>query len=152
MRVPTEADWGEWRSDVDCVAAHDRFAGTSREEATRRFGHGDIIERIDEVRFMPLAPLRFYLLALCDYVRSPEALGNPDPRSLAGSFLALVQEKLDTVPETMRPVLGGVMTAVEYVASHQKRFWIPTSSTGATLRRLRRLATLAGWSPSAEKS
>jgi hypothetical protein len=147
LLIPTESDWGHFAGDLDVASAHERFGGTSREEASRRFGHGDIIGAVDELRWMPAVPFRFYLLALSDHLQSRDVLEEGrDPASAASSFLNLVEQKLTLVPEEIAPVLDEVMSVVEYVASHQKRFRAPSKiygNFGAKVRRLRVLAEKA---------
>ena len=52
MRVPTEAEWGNYQADLDQEYAHKMFAGRSNQEMIPHFRR-NVIERTDELRWMP---------------------------------------------------------------------------------------------------
>ena len=76
MPIPTEADWGDYSSDLDQKHAHDLFAGHTNQEMQPYFRRS-VIERTDELRWMPEIPIRYYMLGFRDFVmaRDFEDLG-----------------------------------------------------------------------------
>lgn len=69
MPVPTEADWGDYQADLDQNYAHGLFAGRTNEEMQPHFQR-DVIERTDELRWMPEVPFRYYMLGFRDLVKA----------------------------------------------------------------------------------
>ena len=61
MPVPTEAEWGDYEADLDQKYAHKMFAGRTNQEMLPHFRR-NVIERTEELRFMPVAPFRYYML------------------------------------------------------------------------------------------
>jgi len=115
--VPTEADWGDYTADLDQEYAHRVFAGKTVDEAQADFRE-NVIERTDELRFMPAVPFQYYVMGLRDFVlRGP--FDGVDAPSAAGCFLSLVAEKLRDQPDRILPVMPELMPAVEHLAAHQ---------------------------------
>jgi hypothetical protein len=67
MSVPTEEEWGEYQDDPDKQYAHDLFAGHSNEGMQPHF-YRNVIERTDELRWMPEIPFRYYMFGFRDFV------------------------------------------------------------------------------------
>jgi hypothetical protein len=121
LTIPSEEDWGDYKSDLDQKYAHEIFFGKSLEETIPDFER-NVIERVDELRFMPTIPFRYYLLALRNYVTSKSALANDMAPDAASSFLNLIAEKLRDSFDSIAPVMDEIMPAVEYVASNQEAY------------------------------
>jgi hypothetical protein len=100
MSVPTEADWGDYQSDLDQKYAHDLFAGHTHEEMQLHF-YRCVIERADELRWMPKIPFRYYMLGFRDYV-------------MAGKF----------------PEFDVIDAAIRYVGQNQSRLGATESICG----------------------
>jgi hypothetical protein len=143
--VPTERDWGDYLSDPDRENAHDVFAGKTRAEVLPDFEES-AIERADELRFMPPVPFRYYVLALRDFVLSPD-LVDDHPESwapdAAAAFLDLVREKLEEEPAAITPVLAELMPALEHVAAHQSIYKAAVDEYGDFRETLARIKALA---------
>jgi hypothetical protein len=103
LSVPTEEDWGDYKSDLDQKHAHRVFAGRTNQE-TQPFFRRDPIERTDELRWMPEVPFRYYMLGFRDFIMANEFefLGASDA---ASCFLGLVLEKLDKQPQYIVPIM-----------------------------------------------
>jgi len=71
MPVPTEAEWGDYEVDLDQKYAHKMFAGRANQEMLPHFRR-NVIERTDELRWMPVAPFRYYMLGFRDFVMAGE--------------------------------------------------------------------------------
>ena len=119
--VPSEEDWGDYESDLDQKYAHEIFFGKNLEETIPDFERS-VIERLDELRFMPTIPFRYYLLALRNYVTSKTVLVNDMAPDAASGFLNLVAEKLRDSFDSIAPVMDEIMPAVEHVASNQEAY------------------------------
>lgn len=119
--VPSEEDWGEYEADLDQKYAHEMFAGKNLDEALSQFDEG-VIDVVDKLRFMPVTPFRYYMLALRNYVMSERALVSDMAPDAASSFLNLVEEKIRNSPESIRPIMDAIVPAVEYVAANQTLF------------------------------
>lgn len=121
LQVPSEEEWGNYKEDLDRKYAHKMFSGKSHEQVISRF-EDNIIEAVDELRFMPPIPFRYYMLALRNYMVSKLVLANPMVSDAASCFLRLVAEKLRETPNFIFPIIGDLMPAIEYVATNQKLF------------------------------
>ena len=141
MRVPTENDWGDYRTDLDTKYAHDLFAGRTNEEMQTYFRRNPI-EKTGELRWMPPVPFRYYVLGFRDFVmaRDFEFLSGSDA---ASCFLGLVLEKLENQPSDIIPVLPELLPALEYVAENQAQFDADRNIYGDFREKLARIRTLS---------
>src|SRR5437016_2989989 len=71
MRVPTEADWGDYQADLDRNWAHDQFAGRTNQEMLRYF-YQNVIAASEDLSWMPEVPFRYYMLGFRDFVMGRE--------------------------------------------------------------------------------
>jgi hypothetical protein len=120
MTVPTEKDWGDYHSDLDQEYAHRLFAGHTNEEMQTHF-RANVIERTDELRFMPEIPFRYYMIGFRDFVMSGD-FEPPESADVASCFLRLVLEKLQQEPARIGPIMPDLLETVEHVARHQSAF------------------------------
>ena len=140
LSIPTEADWGDYRSDLDQEDAHRKFAGKSNDEMQQYFR--DIpVEAASDLRFMPEIPFRYYMLGFRDCVMSGgfEPCNNSDA---ASCFLHLVTEKLETQPRCILPIMPELIPAVEHIAHHQATFDADESIYGNFLETLKQIRVL----------
>jgi hypothetical protein len=140
LSIPTEADWGDYRSDLDQESAHGVFTGKSNDEMQQYFR--DIpIEAASDLRFMPEIPFRYYMLGFRDCVMSGgfEPCNNSDA---ASCFLHLVTEKLETQPRCILPIMPELIPAVEHIAHHQATFDADESIYGNFLETLKQIRVL----------
>ena len=86
MRIPSEADWGNYKDDLDQEYGHQVFFGKNAEETTPLFER-NVIERAEEIQFMPVTPFRYYILAFRNYVMSEDVLKNDMAPDAASCFL-----------------------------------------------------------------
>jgi hypothetical protein len=120
MTVPTEKDWGDYHSDLDQEDAHQLFAGHTNEEMQPHF-RANVIERTDELRFMPEIPFRYYMIGFRDFVMSGD-LEHPEAADAASCFLRLVLQKLEQEPACIAPIMPELLETVEHVARNQSAF------------------------------
>jgi|SRR5579871_3795992 len=119
MSVPTENDWGDYRSDLDQEYAHRVFAGRTNEEMQPHF-RANVIERAGELRFMPEIPFRYYMIGFRDFVRAGDF--EYEGADAASCFLRLVLKKLEQEPECIAPIMPELLETVEHVARNQSAF------------------------------
>jgi hypothetical protein len=74
MRLPTEAEWGNYQADLDQSYAHKMFGGRTNQEMIPHFQR-NVIERTDELRWMPPIPFRYYFTTI--FRKSSTMLGLP---------------------------------------------------------------------------
>lgn len=140
LRIPTEADWGDYKNDLDQEWAHREFAGRSNEEVQHRFRELPI-EATSDLRFMPEAPFRYYMLGFRDCVMS----GGFQPcndSDAASCFLGLIAEKLETQPHYIVPIMPELFPAAEHAAHNKAKFDAEESIYGNFLEILKRIQTL----------
>lgn len=119
--MPTEADW-EGRQDVDpdIAYAHWIFAGKTNDEVQVCF-YKNVIERADELQWMPTTPFQYYIFGFRDFVVAGR-FAFLDSSDAASSFLRLIEYKLEHQPDDILPVIDELMPAVSYVAKNQSLF------------------------------
>lgn len=143
-RVPCEEDWGDYQSDLDQEWAHRVFAGHTNEEMQAGF-RANVIERTDELRFMPSVPFRYYMIGFRDFVKSLD-FGDPYAPDATSCFLNLVVQKLEGDRNCILPVLPELLETVDHVARNQSSFNADLDIYGDFLvlaERIRALSTRA---------
>ena len=138
--VPTEDDWGDYKSDLDQNHAHSVFAGRTNEEMQPFFSRNPLA-MTDDLRWMPDMPFRYYILGFRDFIRAKQ-FDFLDRSDAASCFLGLVLEKLENKPRLIVPVMPELLPSVEYVARNQGLFDAEESIYGKFLEKLSRIQTL----------
>jgi hypothetical protein len=141
MPVPTEAEWGDDQGDLDQTHTHMLFAGRTNQEMLRHFRR-NVIERTDEIRWMPESPFRYYMLGFRDFVMSDD-FGELGPADAASCFLRLILEKLEKQPEYILPIIPHLLPAIRYVATNQESFHASESAYGSFQEKLERIEALS---------
>lgn len=140
LPIPTEADWGDYGSDLDQEWAHGKFAGKSNDEMQQYFREIPI-EAASDLRFMPEIPFRYYMLGFRDCIMSGEFEPCHDSDA-ASCFLHLVVEKLESQPGHIVPIMPELLLAVEHVGRNQASFNADESIYGNFLETLKRIQEL----------
>lgn len=140
MRVPTEAEWGDYQADLDQDDAHTMFAGRTNQEMLPHFRR-NVIERTCELRWMPQIPFRYYVLGFRDFVLAGESeyLGASDA---ASCFLGLVLEKLEKQPDHILPIMPELLPALRHLAQNQAVFGAAKSIYGNFCAKLAQIERL----------
>jgi hypothetical protein len=140
MTVPTEAEWGDYKADLDQDYAHKVFAGRTNQEMLPHFRR-NVIERTSELRWMPEVPFRYYMLGFRDFVMAGEFdhLGASDA---ASCFLDLVLDKLEKQPAYILPIMNQLLPAVRHIATNQASFDASESIYGNFPEKARRIEEL----------
>jgi hypothetical protein len=120
MPIPTEEEWGDYEADIDQKYAHDLFAGRTNEEMQPHF-YRNVIERTDELRWMPEVPFRYYMLGFRDFVMAGN-FAHLEASDAANCFLGLIAEKLEKQPDYILPIMAGLLPAIRRVGKSQASF------------------------------
>jgi hypothetical protein len=139
LSVPTEEDWGDYKSDLDQEYAHRVFAGRTKQHMEPRFRNNPI-ESTDELRWMPDVPFRYYMLGFRDFMIGKDFDGQES--DAASCFLGLILEKLEKQPLTIAPIMKELLPTIEYVAQNQAQFDAEIEIYGNFLDKLARIKTL----------
>jgi hypothetical protein len=78
-----------------------------------------VIERADELLFMPRGAFQYYVFAFAEFLQTDAATGDPDS---ASPFLRLLINREERDPGSVSQIYSEIAPAVEYVASHQTQF------------------------------
>jgi len=120
MKIPTEKDWENWNLNEDTRYSHCRFAGKSNKEVQSYF-RLNVIEAVDELRWMPKVPFQYYMTGFKDFVESKRYDENDAP-NIASCFIELVLEKIENSPEVIEPIIHDLLPTLEYLATHQAEY------------------------------
>jgi hypothetical protein len=140
LTVPSEADWQDYHSDLDQTYAHKLFAGRTNQEMLPHFRR-NVIERADELRWMPEMPFRYYMLGFRDFVMAGE-FEDLWASDAASCFLSLVLEKLEKQPSYILPIMPQLLPAVGHVAMNQASFDAAESIYGNFREKFERIEAL----------
>jgi len=138
--LPTDADWGDYKSDLDQNHAYTVFAKRTNEEM-QPFFRRNPLGLTDDLRWMPDVPFRYYILGFRDAVMANQ-FDLHSGADAASCFLGLVLEKLERQPRLVVPVMPELLTAVEYVARNQRLFDADEAIYGNFLEKLSQIQTL----------
>jgi hypothetical protein len=140
MVVPTEAEWGDYLADLDQKYAHDLFAGHTNEEMQPHF-YRNVIERTDELRWMPEVPFRYYMLGFRDFVMAGK-FAHIEDSDAASCFLGLVEDKLEKRPDYILPIMLELLPAIRHVGQNQASFHADENIYGKFQEKLNRIEAL----------
>ena len=140
LSVPTEKDWGDYKTDLDQKHAHSVFAGRTNQEM-QPFFRRNPIEMTSELRWMPEVPFRYYMLGFRDFVMAKQ-FDFLDSADAASCFLGLVLEKLEKQSRHIVPIMPELLPAVEHLARNQAVFEAESSIYGDFLEKLSRIQAL----------
>ncbi len=119
MRIPGEAEWRGYETDLDVKYARKLLFGKSIDEVQALFGGSRSIERAQELRYMPRGAFRYYVKAFAKFVTSEAARGDPDS---ASSFMRLLVTREERDPGSVAEVYSELAETIEFIASHQQHF------------------------------
>jgi hypothetical protein len=103
----------------------------------------NVLERVEDLRFMPAVPFQYYMLAFRNFVLSEAALEDElVSADAAHCFLELVASKLTTDPGSILPIVWDLLPAVESVAAQQDRYRAPVAIYGNFVERGHRIKAL----------
>jgi hypothetical protein len=120
LSVPTEKEWGDYKSDLDQNHAHSVCAGRTNEEM-QPFFRRNPVEMTSELRWMPEIPFRYYMLGFRDFIVAGD-FDVPDVSDAASCFLGLALEKLDKQPRHIIQIMPELRPTLEFVAENQAQF------------------------------
>lgn len=118
--IPNEADWGNWRQDVDQKFAHDLYFGRSNEEMQERYIDAPI-EAASELQFMPTIPFQYYVLGFRDSLLSGRHR-EFNAANAASCFLRLMEARLKASPRSVLDIRKELQDTLEHLAINQDNF------------------------------
>lgn len=118
---PGLAEWGKESDDLDESYARRIFFGKSVEQTFPLFAR-NVIERVSELRFMPVACFQYYMLAYRDYLLLESTLSNDMAPDAASCFIGLVLEKLEHDPNVILPLIPEILPTLRHLALHQNEY------------------------------
>ncbi|KGF71482.1 hypothetical protein DO97_19285 [Neosynechococcus sphagnicola sy1] len=119
-KFPTDKEWFGYERDLDASYAYKVFFGKTNDEMQSSFKL-NVIERTDEIRFMPVKAFQYYIFGLRDYVMKRD-FGYLDSSDAASCFIGLVLEKLENEPSKIIPVLSELIPSIEFVSNNQNLY------------------------------
>lgn len=115
-KIPSEDEWGDYSSDVDLLYAHKIFAGKRYDELHADF-YRNVIERADELRFMPESLFKYYFKAFCLYVRNAHFPEFSDFDAIS-CFLNLIEEKILPSSKVVDALKDEVLASLDSIATY----------------------------------
>jgi hypothetical protein len=141
LSVPTEKDWGDYKSDLDRNYAHSVFAGRTNLEMQALI-RSSPIECSGDLGWMPEVPFRYYMMGFRDLIVAND-FQDLDAPDAASCFLRLVIRKLEEQPQYIVPIMPELLPAIEHVARNQSLFKAKESIYGNFLDLLTRIHSLS---------
>lgn len=139
--VPTEEDWGDYRRDLDQEWAHRQFAGRTNAEMLPEFGR-NVLERAEELHWMPAIPFRYYMLGFRDYILAGE-FAESFASDAASCFLRLVLVLLEEEPAKIAPIMPELLPTLRHVGVNQVSFDAEEDIYGSFRDTLARIESLS---------
>ncbi len=149
MDIPTERDWLDWPADahrpldLDEAYARRKFSGKSFEEALELFRSSDVLMRSEDLSYMPPVPFRYYMLVFKAHVMAKaDGEQRDDASDAAGTFLNLVERKLQAEIGFIAPIMEDLLPAIEFIAMNQDKYDAPRDIYGDFRDQFTRIKTL----------
>ncbi|EGM76987.1 hypothetical protein Rhein_2927 [Rheinheimera sp. A13L] len=136
-KIPGLQDWLGYKDDIDSRFAFEIFFDKTRAELQPLFKR-NVIERTDELRFMPVRAFQYYIFALRDYIVD-EHYSSGDSDCAVDCYFSLVQEKLDVAPDAILPVMELLLPSLHFIASNVAAYKINEDIYGSISQRLQTL-------------
>lgn len=119
-QIPTELEWEDYYNDLDANYAHKIFFGKSNTDVQLDFKRS-VLERVSELRFMPIKPFQYYIFGLQQYIEK-ENFDHFDNADAVNGLISLTEEMLQDKPTYIIPVLDKLMPTLEKIASNQNEY------------------------------
>ena len=118
--MPSKAAWGDIGKDLDVKYAYKIFGEKERNEVHGDFGRC-VIERADELRFMPDAVFPYYMLAFMDFVEHGE-YSVADASDVFHSYLELIKSRLKSSPQSIIIIIKDLAPSIRRIILAQDHF------------------------------
>ncbi|RVU42090.1 hypothetical protein EOE67_01765 [Rheinheimera riviphila] len=135
--VPGINDWHGYQDDMDAHYAFKVFFGKTLAEMQPWFRQS-VIERTDELRFMPTKAFQYYIFALRDYIIEKNYSEDDDDCAVDCLF-NLVQQKINSDPGAILPVIDELIPALHVIAANVAMYNINMDIYGSIPQRLQLL-------------
>jgi hypothetical protein len=141
-KVPSEEDWGNYKDNPDSLYAYRLFFGKTNQDMQESF-RINVIERVDELRWMPEKAFQYYMLGFRDYVRNGD-FRFYDEADASSCYLDLIIQKLEEQPDQIKPILSELMETAEYVGNNQAEYDADEEIYGSFIEKLNKIKNLKG--------
>ena len=136
--LPTREDFAmSWWFAIDERSAVEAFYGKTLEEAQALFA-GNFLWYSDELSILPAKPFSFYVVAATNYLRSPEAAGDPDS---VNGFCHMLEHRLKH-PKLGLPIdaLPNIRSTIAGIVDDFSKYDVDVTIYGDLIGRYRALA------------
>lgn len=140
QQVPTEQDWGNYKSDLDQNHAYKAFHTRTNEEMQSHF-RKTTLGAAEDLHWMPKIPFQYYMIGFRDFITA-ENFEPGEPSDAASCFLNLIINKLENHPDFIVTIMPDLMPTIEFVASHQARFKANIDIYGNFYKKLKQIQKL----------
>ena len=141
-KLPSQEEWENHEENLDANYAYRNFFGKTKHEMQKEF-RLNVIERVEDIRWMPLVPFQYYIFGLRDYVIKKE-WGFCDGSDAASCYLGLIKEKLEQSPLFINPILDELLPSLNYVANNQLEYEADESIYGNFQDQYREIIRISG--------
>lgn len=125
-RMPINADWGDYKAEIDAVDAYMLYAGKNAESLKSIFC--EFIDRcIDGLHFMPVKVFNYYADIFAHYVKEVPSIPGISPEikeKAASGLFTLLENKLHIMPDDLRTVFPTLISIANYVANNQDIYYM----------------------------
>jgi hypothetical protein len=106
--IPSENDWRSEPWDLDIPYAYEHFAGKSNDDATELFVDNAIYYQ-EDLTFMPIRCLRYYIHSYMAYLLSDASEEDPDGASCFYGLVEVRHEDIRTFDDATRSRVVAVL-------------------------------------------
>lgn len=119
-KIPSDRDWGDYKSNLDLHFAYKLFAGKSNQEMLIEFKK-NVTERSNDFLYMPKVPFQYYIFGFKNYIDKEDFPDGEQDEAVA-YFLDTVIFAIKNHPEYILPIMDKLMSTIEYIADNQAKF------------------------------
>lgn len=101
----------------------------------------NVIERASELQWMPEVPFRYYMLGFRGFVMAGK-FAHLEKSNAASCFLSLIEEKLESHPGHILPIMPELLPAIRHVGQNQTSFDADEKIYGKFQEKLDRIEAL----------
>ncbi len=135
--VPDLSAWQGYEDDIDSRYAFNTFFGKSLLEVQPLLKI-NVIERADEIRFMPVKAFQYYIFSLRDFILNKNYFVD-EADCAVDSYFTLIQEKLNLAPDAILPIIDELLSSLHFIAENIADYNINEDIYGSIPARLQQL-------------
>lgn len=131
-KIPVEADWGDYQSEIDAIDAYKLYAGKDAESLKSVFC--EFTDRcVEGLHFMPVDVFNYYADIFAGYVEQVHTISGLSPENkekAAAGLFTLLENKLHIMPNDLRKVLPRLISVASYVANNRDAYFMSEQEYG----------------------